>query len=374
MSPPNEWPPKDWDLDGVPHVDFLDVVNPLKSGALNFAPAPPLLGTVLDVESVVLERAGKFQVPKYFAVTWPQAIAPDATAVPTPFLLFIRQFNRYNYAKTGFFLGGELDRKPYPNNFDYADTGMFESLHYAGPTPNNPAPPVRARSPLWFPSPKGVPYQAARAGANVVCVFPCNKFAMNDKDPEYGVLNDPEETERILLELQAFMFWNASVESTPKSIGKTAVATFSAGNFFLNNWLKDATKRNGHFMSSVVRAVYFFEPVATYPDPKTRTTVQFLDGLVDSALAWAGQNSDKRIRLYVQYPWPSLQKLVDTRLPSPPFFAKPSGNNQRTVAVIPNATWTKTVGRAPSQPLEWKHVHHLVAATMLTHALAQGDF
>ncbi len=58
----------------------------------------------------------------------------------------------------------------------------------------------------------------------------------------------------------------------------------------------------------------------------------------------------------------------------PPFFAKPSGNNKRTVSVIPKATWTKTVGRAPSQPLEWAHVHHLIGATMLTHALAQGDF
>ena len=312
----------------------------------------------------------------HFAVTWPQVIAPDANAIrPTPFLLFIRQFNRYNYAKTGFFLGGVLDGKPYPDNFDYADTGMFESLHYAGPTPTTRPPLVRARSPLWFPSPKGVPYQAARAGANVVCVFPCNKFAMNDKDPEYGVLNDPEETERILLEMQAFMFWKGSVNSPPKTIGNTAVATFSAGNFFLNNWLKATTKRNGHFMSDVVRAIYLFEPLATYPDPKTKKAVQFLDGLIDSSLQWSDDHADKRIRLYVQYSWPSLQRLVDTRLPSPPFFAKPSGtDNKRTVAVIPNETWTKTVGRAPSQPLEWAHVHHLMAATMLTHALAQGDF
>jgi len=377
MSPPNGWPPTDWDLDGIPHVDFLDVVNPLKSGKLNFTPAPASLGTVLDVNSVVLERAGTFQVagvskpmvPRYFAVTWPQAIAPDANKHPTPFLLFIRQYNRWNYIKSGMFLGS------YPESFDYVDAGMFESLHYAGPTPEKPKPAIQARSPLWWPSAKGVPYQAARAGVDVVCVFPCNKFGQDDQDPEYGVLNDPEETERTLLELQAFMFWKAAVDSPPNSLGKTVVAAFSAGNFFLNNWLSDATKRNGHFLSSVVRAIYSIEPISTYPDPKTKKTVQFLDGLIDSALKWADKDADKRIRLYLRYSWPSLKRLV-APLPSPPFFSDPppSGNNNRTLCVIPIETWTKTVGRAPSRPLLFNDVHHLMAATMLTHAFAQGDF
>ena len=372
------WPPTaEWRLDGVPHVDFLDVGNPLTSGALNFAPAPPSLGTPLDVnvDSVVLELAGNNQVPRFFAVTWPRALYLNPA--PAPFLIYIRQFNRDNYAENGIFVGGELDSKPYPENFDYADVGMFESLHYAGPTPDSPRLRVRARSPLWFPNAKGVPYQAAKAGANVVCVFPCNKFKLFEKDPpEFGVLNDPEATEAILLELQAFMFWKGLVDSPPTSIGKTAIAAFSSGTFFLGNWLKDEAKRKGHFLSKVVRAVYFLEPMRAYQDKPTGKMVQVLNTFVDSALKWADQDPDKRIRLYMQFKWDSLQKLIDETLPAPPYFAGSTSTNRtnRTVSVVTEPTWTKTVGRPASNPLPWDVIHHAFAATMLTHALAQGDF
>jgi hypothetical protein len=157
------WPPPDWDLHAVPKAKFLDAVNPVKSGALNFALDPSL--ALDNFDSVVLERAGIRMVPQYFAVTWPQAIAPHANAAPTPFLLYIRQTNKYNgYDLNGIFVGGGL--APYPNNFDYADSGMFESLHYA-------------RSPLLNPNSKGVPYQAAKAGANVVTVLLADDFCLH---------------------------------------------------------------------------------------------------------------------------------------------------------------------------------------------------
>src|SRR5262249_46465456 len=144
---------------------------------------------------------------------WPKAITPQENATPTPFFVFIRQGNKGNrYDEDGLFVGGELG--PYPNNFDYADTGLFESLHYAQ-SQDDPA----RFGPLWFPGPKGVPYQVAKSGANVVTVIPCNSF-----EKEYGVLNQTEETGKILRELQVFMFWRAGVQNLPASIGATAIA------------------------------------------------------------------------------------------------------------------------------------------------------
>ena len=129
-----EWPPQDWDLHPLPDAHFLNPRTPLlQSGALNFAKASPNL----DAENIVVRIAGG-RSPELFNVTWPNAIAPRENASPTPFLVYCRQTNKGNgYDEDGLFVGGELDGKPYPFNFDYADTGLFESLHYAsaGPPP-----------------------------------------------------------------------------------------------------------------------------------------------------------------------------------------------------------------------------------------------
>ena len=221
------WPPLDWKLRGVPDAGFLDAGAPLTADkALNFLPslqdpAP------LDIDCVVLERAGVAMSPRYFAVAWPRSIAPKDGANPTAFLLFIRQLLEGNgYDLQGLYVNsagclepGELG--PYPENFDYADS-MFESLHYA-------------RIPLRFPASKGVPYQANEAGADVATVIPCNSFP---NKTGFSDLNDPQDIETILREVQAFMFWKGGVAAPPKSIGKTAIAAFSSGNFILNNWLK----------------------------------------------------------------------------------------------------------------------------------------
>lgn len=352
------WPPQNWNVSDVPKAHFLDPVNPLKSRALNFAEQ----SLHIDVDSVVLERAGVRPVPQYFAVTWPKAIAPHVKPVPAQFLLFIRQTNHANYFGKGIFVGTGLN--PYPENFDYADSGLFESLHYAG-------------SPLRNPNSKGVPYQVRKAGIDVVTVFPCNSF-----EKEFGDLEDPEETEKLLKELQAFMFWKDGVDAAPTSVGKTVVAAFSSGTFFLHRWLKDDAKRTGHFLSNVVRAVYYLEPMRAYVDPKTKERVEVLDRFIKSALKWAAEGADRRIRLYMQFTWPSLKKLMDKPLPDPPHFTM-SSDKTRTVSVVTNATWSdwlvttidpllwKEMRLRPSKPVPWLFVHHAVGATMLTHALAQ---
>lgn len=216
-------------------------------------------------------------------------------------------------------------------------------------------------------NPKGVPYQAAKAGANVVTVLPCNSFGAPNE--EFNDLNDPEETEKILQELQAFMFWRGRVDAPPNSIGKTAIAAFSSGTFFLNSWLKDDAKRKGHFLSSVVSALYFLDPMRSYT--LNGKYVPVLDEFIASALKWAAESADKRIRLYMQFPWPSLKKLMDKPLPAAPYFVN-SSDDRRTVSVVTNATWSKAFGT--SKPIKWNFVHHSIGATMLTHALAQKDF
>lgn len=358
------WPPPNWDLSRELEAHSLvDPLNPLTSSReLNFAKS--LLD--IDVDSVVLERAGVRPVPAYFAVTWPKKIAPHLKPTPAPFLFFLRQNNFLNYYRSGEFVDAS-----YPAHFAYAYYGLFESLHYAG-------------SPLRFPGSKGVPYQAVKAGLDVVTVCPC--YAYDTKPSlEYGDLMNPEETEELLNELQAYMFWKDGVDAPPKSIGNTAIAAFSAGNFLPRNWLMNDDKRKGHFLSSVVRAMYFFDPTRQYVDPETKEVVHFLDDLIASARNWAPDGADKRIRLYIQYTWPSLQKLMDKPLPDPPYFVL-SSDKTRTVSVVTNATWSnwlvktidpvlwKAAKRSPSKPVPFAFVHHALAATMLTHALAQGDF
>jgi len=356
------WPPSNWNLfRELEAHSLVDPLNPLTSSReLNFAKS----SLDIDVDSVVLERAGVRPTPAYFAVTWPKKIAPHLKPTPAQFLFFLRQNNYLNYI-----LSGEFEGASYPADFAYAYYGLFESLHYAG-------------SPLRFPNAKGVPYQAVKAGLDVVTVCPC--YAYDTKPSlEYGDLMNPEETEELLNELQAYMFWKDGVDAPPKSIGNTAIAAFSAGNFLPRNWLMTADKRKGHFLSSVVRAMYFFDPTRQYTDPKTKEVVHFLDDLITSALAWAPDGADKRIRLYTQFTWPSLQKLMDTPLPGPPYFVL-SSDKRRTVSVVTSATWSnllvktidpvlwKILKLSPSKPVPFPFVHHALAATMLTHALAQG--
>jgi hypothetical protein len=334
------WPPRDWDLHDVPDAHFLDVATPVTSRALNFAKDPSL---TIDVDSVVLKLAG-VNSPQLFAVTWPKAIAPKEDADPTPILLFVRQGCGQN-VDAGYFAAGKLD--PYPNNFDYANTCLFQNLHYG-------------QDPLQLWGSKGVPYQVAHAGINVVTVIPCNSAG-----PEFGVLNDTEETGKILEELQAFMFWRAGVQVPPKSVGKTAIAAFSSGNDYLKKWLSSPANRQGNFLSNTVSAVYFLDP---RPD--------VIDPCIAAALLWAGgADRDKRIRLYTRKPSPSHAKLLGSAPPTEP-YVRNSPDDRRSASEVSLASWTRTLanifGGSPS--LDWQYVHHTIAATMLTHALAQGDF
>ena len=131
-------------------------------------------------------------------------------------------------------------------------------------------------TPFFTPGLKGVPYQVAKAGANVVTVIPSNSF-----EKEFGVMEDTEQTGKILEELQAFMFLRAGVQVPPAKVGKTAIASFSSGNFILGRWLANPANRAGSFLSNIVTAVYFLDPVLAPGKIDVNT-------FVASALTWAG--------------------------------------------------------------------------------------
>ena len=326
----------------------------------------PIANNPNAVESVVLQIAGE-TVPELYAVTWPKAVERKEDSSPTAFLVYFRQTNKGNlYDQIGLFIGGELDSQPYPFNFDYADSGLFESLHYGGmpPPPGSGPQADRPGGPFFWPGAKGVPYQVAKSGATVVTVMPCGKFGT-----EYGVLSDTEQIGKILEEIQAFMFWRAGVSNPPADIGRTALAAFSSGNYLLAKWLASEKNRKGKFLLYSLKAVYFLDP----PKPA-------IDGCISGALKWAATASDARIRFYSQYRMDAQKTLLGfgprDNLPAAPYVLSVL-DNKRTAAALPIATWTKTFkdlfGSEPSSPYDWSDIHHIIPGTMLTHALAQGD-
>ena len=357
------WPPGDWGVQPAPEAHYLDVKAPVRPGALNFAKDPSLK---VEVESVVLELAGG--KPGLYGVTWPKAIAPKDGADPTRFLLFLRQTGGQD-AEHGVFTGGGVKGQPYPYNFDYAERCLFESLHY-GKTP-------LFKAIGWTLRPKGVPYQVAKSGAKVVTVFPVASIP-----GEYGVLADMAQTGQILEELQAFMFWRFGIHTPPASLGNTAIGAFSStASYVLPKWLVDPKNRTSSFFKNTVRAIYFLDPPV-------------VDVCVTSALAWARwAGSDKRIRLYSRkFEKDAFRTLLglkppDPALPVPPFIQN-SPDNRRTVVSLSTPSppgsprpwdesmvWVKTFKNilGVNVALEWWDAHHFIAATVLTHALAQGD-
>jgi len=331
------WPPLDWELGPVSNVHFLDPVTPFDAGLLNVS-----LDTVtLDVHSVVLRLAG-VAAPQLFAVVWPKTIVFKNGADPTPFFLFIRQGAQQSVDWEGIFKGPGIP--PHPMNFDYADTGLFSNIHYS------------ALSQLEWGIGKGVAYQLQKAGAKAVSVVPAN--AAGD---EFSAMEKTEETGRILQEIQAFMFWRAGIEKPPTSIGKTAIAAFSSGSNFLRNWLKSEKNRKGSFLTDVVTAVYFLDP-----------PLKQITSCAKWALEWAKRGSDKRIRFYTQTLTTRHVDVLGSKLPKIPFI-KNSTDDKRSVGIIPAAVWSDTAQKAGLPAVKWWNAHHMMAATLLTHALHWKD-
>jgi hypothetical protein len=368
-----KWPPDNLDIQPLPNVHVLDLDNPVKAGGiLNFKASP----AAVDADSVVFELAG-VKAPRLFGVVWPDAVPRKNGAEPTPFFLYIRQTGWQDGKHGVFGVKGE----PYPYHFDYAERCLFESQHYHGS-------PISTRN-NYMLRPKGVPYQVARSGAKVVTVFPVADADVDDKI-SYGVLSNFDEMGRLLAELQAVMFWTVGIVAPPKAVGKVALSGYSSVNIWLAPWLD--SNRASKFLESNISAVYFLDP----PN---------VDACVQAGLNWrrTTMGSDKRVRLYsarVAYDksgrlietsyFPAYRQLLGLEAKDPLVMPRdPQGHvlpyllsaadNKITVALFPLDSWIRTFKEfgidAPVAPPKWEYwdAHHLVPATVLRHALAQGD-
>jgi hypothetical protein len=358
------WPPGDWDIDDLDAAHFIDPVTPVTSSStLNFVQDH----LAINVKSVVLELAG-VDAPKLFGVAWPDGLPRVAGAKPTPFLLFIEQSLKGNfYDAQGRFVA---PLAAYPDNFDYASM-LYQQLHYAG-IAQTPGVWTMRPTPFANSSMKGVPYQVARAGANVVTVVPVNSF-----EKEFGVMDNTEETGGILEELQAFIFLSEKV-APPTSVGNTAIAAFSSGTHILYKWLASAPNRKGKFLTNTVKAVYFLDPPR---DPKPANVDYDVNTYIAAALTWAAGGADKRIRLYNRDHSDAHGKLLGKTPPSAPYVLN-SSDGLKTAAELPKKYWVAALGKVglklnatPStlSDVQFQFAHHMFAATMLTHALSQND-
>ena len=351
------WPPGDLDIHPLPKVHSLDVANPVKPGGiLNFKASP----VAVDADSVVLELAG-FPAPRLFGVVWPDAVPRKVVgAPPTPFFFYIRQTGGQD-RKNVFVSGGVTGTYPY--NFDYAERCLFESQHYS-------ATPITMRK-GWMLRAKGVPYQIASSGAKVVSVYP---VADSDDSISYGVLSNFDEMGRLLAELQAFMFWTVGNAAPPSTVGKTAIAAFSSANGTLVSWLN--TNGTSKFLKDHISAVYFLDPPG-------------VNECVDAGIRWRRtMGSDKRVRLYSARDnpgfLPAYARLLGLKstaaLPAMPYL-QGADDNKITMALFPLSSWQETLkefgitafgARTKRTPDGWEYwdAHHLVPATVLTHALS----
>jgi hypothetical protein len=335
------WPPKTWDTVPQTGVNYIDAENPVVDNVLNFHVDD---GLTVDNENVVLRLAG-VDSPQLFTVSWPRTIAPSETSDPTPMLIYMRP-GVGQEVQYGNYLAGNLP--PYPFNYDYVEFAGFQFLSYAG-------------DPLSRdPGPKGLPYQVAKSGKNVVTVIPCNRVNF-----EFGKLLDSTATQVMLEEIQAFMFRRAGVSRLPESIGHVAIGAFSSGNLWLAQILATPANRASTFLQDHVTEVFFF-------DPPTNA----VDSCVATALSWAGSNADRHIRLYSQGRYPSHAKLLGAPPPID-LFITGSVDGRNTAAVLAVSSWTRTfiamLRRPLHHPVVWGEVHQLIPSTMLTHAMAQTD-
>jgi len=356
-----KWPPPNLDIHELKNAHYLDAQTPVSGGAPNLATDASLR---VEEPAQVLELAG-VAAPRLFGVVWPRAMTPKANSGPTSMLLFVRQTG-WQDGRFGIFVGDGVKGQPYPFNFDYAERCLYESMHY-GPTPLAPAFGFSLR-------PKGVPYQVAKSGARAVSVFP---VAHAVDSIGYGAIANMNQTQAILEELQAFMFWQSGVVDPPTEVGRTAIAAYSSANGVLVDWVFRNTASS--FFQNKVKALYFLDP----PD---------VPSSIKAGISWAGKpDTDRRVRIYSRGDnGPTAENkarkaaqnaafktlLGVSALPAEPFLQSTS-DNRRTVGVFPETSWVAAFKKAfpSSRPVKvaWWDAHHYIPATVLTHALAQGD-
>ncbi len=338
-----DFPPPDWSLPDRPGTTFVDAANPVDGARIGTVVLDAVGG---DVECVVLEVAG-VAVPKLLAVSWPIGLLRDEGSAPTPFLVYYHPGAGQN-VEAGYYVNPEL--APYPWNFDHCYFGLYAYQWYSG-------------DPLTeSPYAKGIPFQIAAAGKDVVSVLPCNAAGGN----EFGAFTDAAAIETLLLDLQALMFRRRGVAAGPQTLGRAAVGAFSSGNNVMAALLQSPTNRAHRFCRETLKEVYCFDPPGYVTGPLTA-----------AALAWSGApETGRRVVLYSQNAHAAHTKLLGHAAPAAP-FVESTPDGARTAAVLPAASWRATVEAATGRPQPtwgFQSTHQAISATMLTHALATSGF
>jgi len=172
--------------------------------------------------------------------------------------------------------------------------------------------------------------------------------------------------EAILLDLQALMFRRRGVRTPPTSLGRSAVGAFSSGNNFMAAFLQSPKNRAHRFCQETLKEVLCFDPPG-----------YIVSALTAAALAWAGApDTGRRIALYTQGGHAAHGKLLGHPPPPPP-YVETTPDGTRTSALLPAAVWRATVEDLTGRPRpQWgfQETHQVIAAMMLTHAMASSGF
>lgn len=333
-----DWPP-DWDTPARSGVRLVDLDDPISGGLVN-----TVMGDVdPECESLVLEVAG-VSAPRLVSVSWPRALAPTEGDAPVPMLVYWRPGCGQN-VEFGFYAGP--GHEPYPFAFDYVMYGLLSPM----------------RMPLDIyqnAGPKGVPYQVARAGRQVVSVLLCNAVG-----PEFGAFGDAASVEAVLLAVQRFFHRRAGLATAPSGLGPVGFAGFSSGNVPMAAFLGRSANRAHPFCAESLREVVFLDP----PDGLVADCVRQAD-------RWAGADEHRGIRLYTRGVNAAHRSLVGD-VPAGPFVQN-SATGRHTAGVLPTDVWHRSALAAGFPTVAagrdaWQDAHQLIPAGLLAHAVAQGS-
>jgi hypothetical protein len=341
---------------GQSSAGWLDSWPGSKAGSANYIAADPVLHGVLqysaqnidpDSENIVFGVAGTV-TPKLVAVSWPKKVERTLASKKTPFLVYFhagmfQNSPRANPPGTNYEGPGQ---KPYPFGFDYLFFGLWKYMNYQGD-------PLLSGGGHYS---KGIPYQVAAAGKDVVSILPESSVGF-----EVGAFGDAESAHDILREIDAFMYRRAGIY-TSKGIGRTALAAFSSGNDSIRFFFKNTANHGKLFYTDILQEVYGFDP-------------PHADDWVDAALKWAGASSEKIIRIYSQGAHKTYAKLVPHHTLTAP-SVQTSGNS-RSIALLPRKAWAAV--RAPQGLTtlvddDNDDPHQLISAVMLTDAIRRSKF
>ena len=193
-----------------------------------------------DTTEIVFELKENVGAPRLIAISWPNTI--DEKKLSVPMLVYFHPHHNQNAAFYG--------KSPYPWGKEYVINGLWNTLIYI-------------KDPLIeSPYEKGMPYQIAKSGKDVVLVCPQNKMSQQTADPkELGIFMKAKWMHWILYEICAYMYRSRQkyIYPVPKP-GGVAFASFSLGTKFATDFLDLIENKNSIFTKEILQEVYFFDP------------------------------------------------------------------------------------------------------------------